>query len=128
MTREETKECRIVMQHFEDGGEIEVIDRFYKDDIWQKTSKPTWNWAQEIYRIKLSSIKMTEEERLHILEQQPIPILDKKLGKTYFLPRYLINTLDVSKYYILNPATMEWEDWGEDNTERLRYHYNGGQP
>ena len=59
MTREETRKARIVMQHFEDGGEVEVIARDDKDDKWQVTSNPTWNWAREDYRIKPQIMKVT---------------------------------------------------------------------
>ena len=69
MTREETKKCIEVMKHFEDGGEIEVKGRFDENDKWQKTSRPVWNWAHEIYRIKrMKSIKVTIDEKIYIQE------------------------------------------------------------
>ena len=96
------------------------------NNTWKSANAPSWDWCESKYRIKPQPMKVTEEERVRLMEQQPIPILDKKLGKTYFLPRYLIDTLDANKYYILNSETTEWEEWSE-NAERLKHHYNGGQ-
>ena len=63
MTREETKKCRIVMQHFEDGGEIEVINPNDEKDNWEITYYPMWNWDLFEYRIKPVPMKVTEEEK-----------------------------------------------------------------
>ena len=115
------------MQAYVDGKTVGYMRNDGNGTLFFSESKsPAWNWFHENYIVKPQPMKVTEEERVRLMEQQPIPILDKKLGKTYFLPRYLIDTLDANKYYILNSETTEWEEWSE-NAEKLKHHYNGGQ-
>ena len=125
MTREETRKARIVMQHFEDGGEVEVIARDDKDDKWQVTSNPTWNWAREDYRIKPQIMKVTEEEKEIISKP---PIFWAKHKETGEINSHFGHAIKSFKkdHYILNSETMEWEDW--DANADSRHHYNGGQP
>lgn len=49
-----------VMQHYEDGGEIEV----YKNDRWTKGVNPIWDWDTFDYRIKEQKQKVTIEKWL----------------------------------------------------------------
>ena len=121
MTREETKKCIEVMKHFEDGGEIEVIDRFDENDKWQKTSRPVWNWAHEIYRIKPQLMKATEEEKSYTKGRMWFK--NRHTDEMLFVKPWMINK---DHFYILNSETMEWEEWSE-NAEILKHHYNGGQ-
>jgi hypothetical protein len=47
-----TKEKIKVMQHFDDGGEVE-----YKniDNSWALTNNPSWLWGDASYRVKATS-------------------------------------------------------------------------
>lgn len=54
-----TQEKIAVMQHFEDGGEIEFTinsvdwkDTTINDVDWKDTVDPTWNWSVYDFRIK----------------------------------------------------------------------------
>ena len=50
-----------VMQHFENGGEVEV----YKNDTcWTKITSPSWDWVYHKYRIKEQKQKVTIEKWL----------------------------------------------------------------
>ena len=97
------------MQHFEDGGEVEVIARDDKDDKWQVTSNPTWNWAREDYRIKPQIMKVTEEEKEIISKP---PIFWAKHKETGEINSHFGHAIKSFKkdHYILNSETMEWED------------------
>lgn len=50
-TREETKKMIEVMQHYVDGGEVEMEDCFGNWQ-WQEAYMPSWNWIEGSYRIK----------------------------------------------------------------------------
>jgi len=50
MTREETKQAIAVMQHYADGGEVEVISE--SNSTWSIAVDPCWDWALCKYRIK----------------------------------------------------------------------------
>lgn len=56
----ELKEMIKVMQHFADGGEIEV----YKNDRWIIGVNPIWDWDTFDYRIKEQKQKVTIEKWL----------------------------------------------------------------
>lgn len=111
MTREETKKAIEVMQHFEDGGEIEVIKRSDKKAKWEKTLSPLWDWHTFDYRIK-KSMKVTEEEKEIISKP---PIFWAKHKETGEINSYFGHAIESFKkdHYILNRDTMEWEDWSE---------------
>jgi len=115
MTREEIKKAIEVMQHFADGGEVEVIDHSDKNDKWQKTSCPVWNWAFENYRIKPQSMKVTEEEMEFIKAHTWIKF--KSDGRiVYDIFKFAAPEMKkrfVNNFYVLNPDTMEWEDCNE---------------
>ena len=49
-----------VMQHYEDGGSIEV----YKNDRWTIGVNPIWDWDTFDYRIKEQKQKVTIEKWL----------------------------------------------------------------
>lgn len=40
-----------VMQHYANGGKVELLDKNYNEG-WQPTTQPAWNWADFGYRIK----------------------------------------------------------------------------
>lgn len=131
MTREETIKAIKIMQHFADGGDIEVstkndacFNRIPCDDPDIKAKEILWNWEAYDYRIKPKSMKVTEEEKdymagVWVKLKNTNSITYVKLGAV----------IDNKNYYVLNPDTMEWEDWENTYEEaKLRHHYNGGQP
>ena len=126
MTREDTKKCIEVMKHFEDGGEVQILVYDYGGrQEWEDCPNPDWNWDYHTYRIKPQPMKVTEEEKILL---KMIGKVAKAKDSNYITiinngnPEALKNN-----FYFLNIETQEWEDWSED-TERLRHHYNGGQP
>ena len=54
------KEMIKVMQHYADGGEVEV----YKNDRWTIGVNPIWDWDTFDYRIKEQKQKVTIEKWL----------------------------------------------------------------
>lgn len=56
----ELKEMIKVMQHYADGGEVEV----YKNDRWTIGVNPIWDWDIFEYRIKEQKQKVTIEKWL----------------------------------------------------------------
>lgn len=56
----ELKEMIKVMQHYADGGEVEV----YKNDRWTIGGNPVWDWDIFNYRIKEQKQKVTIEKWL----------------------------------------------------------------
>lgn len=56
----ELKEMIKVMQHYADGGEVEV----YKNDRWTIGDNPVWDWDIFDYRIKEQKQKVTIEKWL----------------------------------------------------------------
>ena len=60
----ELKEMIKVMQHYENGGEVEYI---VKEDVypsWIKCVNPLWDWFEYDYRIKEQKQKVTIEKWL----------------------------------------------------------------
>ena len=55
------KEMIKVMQHFEDGGEVEINS---KNGSWTKITSPSWDWVYNKYRIKEEKPKVTIEKWL----------------------------------------------------------------
>ena len=125
MTREETKKCIEVMQAYVDGKTVGYMRNDGNGTLFFSESKsPAWNWFHENYIVKPQSMKVTEEEK-KIINRTIYWTKYKDTGNISY--RYAKTAIEPNGEYILNPNTMEWEDWGED-TERLRHHYNGGQP
>lgn len=50
MNREETQEAIEAMEHFANGGEVEVRHKY--DGEWVESKDPWWNWKSFDYRIK----------------------------------------------------------------------------
>ena len=46
-----------VMQHYEDGGEVECVEK--GNNNWEIVTKPLWNWDDFAYRIRHSKQKVT---------------------------------------------------------------------
>lgn len=53
----ELKEMIKVMQHYDNGGEVEATIRGKL--FWDKVTAPCWEWAQFDYRIKEEKQKVT---------------------------------------------------------------------
>ena len=58
----ELKEMIKVMQHYENGGEVE--SSFKGEDDWKIDSHPTWNWYYFDYKIVEPKQKLTIEKWL----------------------------------------------------------------
>ena len=58
----ELKEMIKVMQHYENGGEVECVEK--GNDNWEIVTKPLWNWDDFEYRIKEQKEKVTIEKWL----------------------------------------------------------------
>ena len=58
----ELKEMIKVMQHFDNGGDVECEE--YGDNEWKVTSNPCWDWFDYNYRIKEPKQKVTIEKWL----------------------------------------------------------------
>ena len=126
MTREETKKCIEIMQAYVDGKTVGYMRNDGNGTLFFSESKsPAWNWFHENYIVKPQPMKVTEEEKKIIGRS----LIWTKCKKTGHVDYYLTNEIDSyrNKFYILNSDTMEWQDWSE-NAERLKHHYNGGQP
>ena len=51
-----------VMQHYDNGGEVEATSR--GELFWDKVTSPGWNWVEFEYRIKEQKQKVTIEKWL----------------------------------------------------------------
>ena len=56
------KEMIEVMEHYENGGEVEYAETGFDD--WRVASYPLWNWYDYEYRIKEQKQKVTIEKWL----------------------------------------------------------------
>ena len=56
------KEMIEVMEHYENGGEVEYVGMGIDD--WEVASHPTWNWYDYEYRIRHFKQKVTIEKWL----------------------------------------------------------------
>ena len=68
-----------VMQHFANGGDIEI----FSNDNWVDAINPGWNWNHCDYRIK---------------EQKKTVIIEKWLCKDGDTSYYIVETSDISGY------------------------------
>ena len=60
----ELKEMIKVMQHYADGGEVEIRLKDDDNDTWEKPNRTSWNWGEYDYRIKEQKQKVTIEKWL----------------------------------------------------------------
>ena len=60
----ELKEMIKIMQHYEDGGEVEFKRTDEDDTEWLSAKQPAWNWYSFEYRIKEQKQKVTIEKWL----------------------------------------------------------------
>lgn len=91
MTRKETKQCIAVMQAYADGKQLELFDK-YKNE-WVDVVDPTWNWYNNVYRIKPESsyrpFRNVEECWKEMLKHQPFGIVSNKNRKEYMSFKFL---------------------------------------
>ena len=60
----ELKEIIKVMQHYENGGEIEYSNKDDGSTSWMKCNNPAWDWFEFEYCIKEPKQKVTIEKWL----------------------------------------------------------------
>ena len=53
-----------VMQHYKNGGEIEIRFKGDESDIWGSSCSPSWDWSYYDYRVKEQNKKVTIEKWL----------------------------------------------------------------
>ena len=58
----ELKEMIKVMQHYDNGGGVECVEK--GNNNWEIVTKPLWNWDDFTYRIKEQKQKVTIEKWL----------------------------------------------------------------
>ena len=58
----ELKKMIEIMQHFENGGEVEISPK--NSNCWTKITSPSWDWVYNKYRIKQEKQKVTIEKWL----------------------------------------------------------------
>ena len=58
----ELKKMIEIMQHFENGGEVEINSK--NGNCWTKITSPSWDWVYHEYRIKPKKQKVTIEKWL----------------------------------------------------------------
>ena len=78
----ELSEMIKVMQHFEDGGEIEINSK--NGNYWTKITSPSWDWVYHEYRIKPEKEKVT---------------IEKWLCRDYRGNSIVIETTGIDEYY-----------------------------
>ena len=60
----ELKEMIKVMQHYEDGGEVESKTKNEDSTNWRPVEFPSWDWSKYTYRIEESNSEVTIEKWL----------------------------------------------------------------
>ena len=120
MTREETRKAIEVMQHFANGGEVEV---YYYDGFgdWRDIDDPEWDWRNFEYRIAKPepvSIPITEAQKSLLLpiiwirdREENIVGWRKGVGE--------VSMSDKKEFLFLNPITKCWEEWSEELEREL---------
>ena len=58
----ELKEMIEIMQHFDNGGDVEISSK--NGDCWTKITSPSWDWVYYKYRIKPEKQKIIIEKWL----------------------------------------------------------------
>jgi len=104
MTREETKKCIEIMQHFADGGDVA------NNRNGELLEHPQWVWMDNPNEYKKIHSRVTEEETERITKLAWFKDLDGKI--------YCSNIDTVPKdlgIKIYNRGHMYWEDWSSEN-------------
>ena len=88
----ELKEMIKVMQHYEDGGEIEMSTKHTQ--IWTCANLPCWDWDTSEYRIKESKQKVTIEKWLLKYDDG-----EYRIVQTSNVDKFLANKVKLLKTY-----------------------------
>ena len=90
----ELKEMIKVMQHYENGGEIEYKAKNSND--WYGLITPSWNWLEYDYRVKEQKQKVTIEKWLVKDTDGVYRIIETSMAdKLYFEKIKLLETYEV---------------------------------
>ena len=84
------KEMIKVMQHYENGGEVEMKAEDENDTKW-RISTPFWNWANFEYRIK---------------KQEPIITIEKWICKDRQGDFSIVESSNINKYEIYEKVKL----------------------
>ena len=90
----ELKEMIKVMQHFEDGGVVECVEK--GNDNWEIVTKPLWNFDDFEYRIKEQKQKVTIEKWLCSDNQGGLVVIETTNIEEY---RYITKKLKLIESY-----------------------------
>lgn len=97
----ELKEMIKVMQHYEDGGEVEFSDDYFKSIIGtsdkEYSGDLSWNWDTFKYRIKTQKQKVTIERWLCQERQGDFTVIESSNIDSYIYAKKikLIETYEV---------------------------------
>ena len=93
----ELKEMIKVIQHYENGGEVEFKRTIEDDTGWEKLLPvPIWNWERFNYRIKPEKQKVTIEKWLVKDTDGVYRIIETSMAdKLYFKKIKLLDTYEV---------------------------------
>ena len=93
----ELKEMIKVMQHYDNGGEVEVKRTIQHDINWAKSlANPVWNWDTFDYRIKEEKQKITIEKWLCLDKQGGFVIIETSNIEEY---RYITEKVKLIESY-----------------------------
>ena len=67
------KEMIEVMEHYDNGGEVEFTTKGYIGTRWETVTLPSWDWSYFDYRIKQLKQKVTIEKWL--IEENDIKVV-----------------------------------------------------
>lgn len=104
-----------ILEAYKNGETIELKEK-YSSYEWSELWKGhVWNFSDFDYRIspkQPEAIPATEEELEYMgLRGKWFWIKDKKTGKMDKSPRLLVDVYD-GLFYIFNPVSKTWQDWG----------------
>ena len=83
----ELKEMIKVMQHYDNGGEVEYSNR--ESNIWSRASTPVWDWTEFDYRIKEQKQKVTIEKWLCKDRRDDYIVVETSIIEKYVLYKKL---------------------------------------
>ena len=90
----ELKKMIEIMQHFENGGEVEISSK--NGDCWTKITSPSWDWVYHEYRIKPEKQKITIEKWLCSDKQGGLVVIETTNIEEY---TYIAKKLKLIKSY-----------------------------
>ena len=82
----ELSEMIKIMQHYENGGEVEFKQKREDDTKW-RLSTPSWNWDASDYRIKEQKQKVTIEKWLCQNNQEGFIVIETSDIDAYIYPK-----------------------------------------